>query len=184
MDAECGCKGKKGAKCDGNCGSMRKRGDSLTPLEYLDACELGIQDRSPTYIRARLDTAERLDLKCGKGSISEGEKCTKGPAQRVQPQQRGGSKVRGLKTAAKIAGAAALIGGAAYMQQTAKRNTDLRRALDPAARAKAGAQAPSKKTQLAAVMKAREAAWKKTKRPSVRDAWADGFSADSGSFDI
>jgi len=351
MDAECGCKGKKGAKCDGNCGSMRKRGDSLTPLEYLDACELGIQDRSPTYIRARLDTAERLDLKCGKGaisegekctkgtaqevikkaapialglglaagaialrrrgrkprvgdgrtvpnipktpprpgrvsspasraqaeamatrvtervkqrvrenpqkigyemqaeeiknaamrdvvqskkfqdafkrrtmtmeelaelardpdafdkwlkrtdsaltsstirsdlkcgrgSISEGEKCTKGSAQRVQPQQRGGSKVRGLKTAAKIAGAAALIGGAAYMQQTAKRNTDLRRALDPAARAKAGAQAPSKKTQLVAVMKAREAAWKKAKRPSVRDAWADGFSADSGSFDI
>jgi len=26
----------------------------------------------------------RLDLKCGKGSISEGEKCSKGPAQRVQ----------------------------------------------------------------------------------------------------
>jgi hypothetical protein len=184
MDAECGCKGKKGAKCDGNCGSMRKRSDALTPLEYLDACELGIQDRSPTYIRARLDAAERLDLKCGNGSISEGEKCTKGAAQRVQPQQRGGSKVRGLKTAAKIAGAAALIGGAAYMQQTAKRNTDLRRALDPAARAKAGAPAPSKKTQLAAVMKAREAAWKKAKRPSIRDPWADGFSADSGSFDI
>jgi len=120
MDAECGC-GRKG-KCDGNCGSMRKRSDALTPIEYLDACELGIQDRSPTYIRARLDAAERLDLKCGKGSISEGEKCTKGAAQRVQPQQRGGSKVRGLKTAAKIAGAAALIGGAAYMQQTARRN--------------------------------------------------------------
>ena len=120
MDAECGCDRK--GKCDGNCGSMRKRSDALTPLEYLDACELGIQDRSPTYIRARLDAAERLDLKCGKGSISEGEKCTKGAAQRVQPQQRGGSKVRGLKTAAKIAGAAALIGGAAYMQQTARRN--------------------------------------------------------------
>lgn len=182
MDAECGC-GRKG-KCDGNCGSMRKRSDALTPLEYLDACELGIQDRSPTYIRARLDAAERLDLKCGKGSISEGEKCTKGAAQRVQPQQRGGSKVRGLKTAAKIAGAAALIGGAAYMQQTAKRNTDLRRALDPAARAKAGAPAPSKKTQLAAVMKAREAAWKKSKRPSIRDPWADGFSFDSDSLAI
>lgn len=27
----------------------------------------------------------RLDLKCGRGSISEGEKCTKGPATRVLP---------------------------------------------------------------------------------------------------
>jgi len=182
MDAECAC-GKK-SKCDGNCSYMRKRRDSLTPIEYLDACELGIQDRSRTYIRARLDAAERFDLKCGNGAISEGEKCTKGTAQKVQPQQRGGSKVRGLKTAAKIAGAAALIGGAAYMQQTAKRNTDLRRALDPAARAKAGAPTPSNKTQLSAVMKTREAAWKKSKRPSIRDPWADGFSFDSGSFDI
>jgi hypothetical protein len=88
MDAECGC-GRKG-KCDGNCGSMRKRSDSLTPLEYLDACELGIQDRSTAYIRARLDAAERLDLKCGKGSISEGEKCHVGPAQKVQPKSKGG----------------------------------------------------------------------------------------------
>jgi len=115
-----GAKHTKPAKDGGMYG--QKRSDALTPIEYLDACELGIQDRSPTYIRARLDAAERLDLKCGKGSISEGEKCTKGAAQRVQPQQRGGSKVRGLKTAAKIAGAAALIGGAAYMQQTARRN--------------------------------------------------------------
>jgi len=29
----------------------------------------------------------RLDLKCGKGAISEGEKCTKGAAQRVQPKK-------------------------------------------------------------------------------------------------
>jgi hypothetical protein len=85
MDTECGCGKKKGRKCDGNCGSMRKRSDALTPLEYLTACEMGIQDRSSTYIRARLDTVEaRNDLKCGKGAISEGEKCTKGPAQRVQ----------------------------------------------------------------------------------------------------
>jgi hypothetical protein len=185
MDAECGCGGKKGGKCDGNCGSMRKRGDSLTPLEYLAACDLGIQDRSTSYIRARLDTAEtRNDLKCGKGSISEGEKCTKGPAQRVDPNNKkptrttGGSRVRGLKTAAKIAGAAALIGGAAYMQQTARRNTQLRRAVDPKARAKAGAPAPSQKTREIAVMKAREAAWKqkKNKKDSI---WADGFYFDS-----
>jgi hypothetical protein len=68
----------------------------------------------------------RNDLKCGKGAISEGEKCTKGAAQRVQPKRggrmRGGRKVRGLGTAAKIAGAAAVIGGAAYLQQTARRN--------------------------------------------------------------
>ena len=31
MDAECGC-GKKGGKCDGCGGSMRKRRDSLSPL--------------------------------------------------------------------------------------------------------------------------------------------------------
>jgi hypothetical protein len=82
MDGECGCKGKKGGKCDGSCGgSMRKRGDAaLTPHEYLNACDLGIQDRSRSYIRARLDAAERLDLKCGKGSISKGEKCSKGAA--------------------------------------------------------------------------------------------------------
>jgi hypothetical protein len=85
MDAECGCGKKKGRKCDGSCGSMRKRSDSLTPQEYLTACEMGIQDRGATYIRARLDVAEaRNDLKCGKGAISEGEKCTKGPAQKVQ----------------------------------------------------------------------------------------------------
>lgn len=110
MDAECAC-GKK-SKCDGNCSYMRKRRDSLTPLEYLDACELGIQDRSTAYIRARLDSAERLDLKCGKGAISEGEKCTKGTAQRVEPQK--GKKFRnsGAKKAL-LAGAA--IGGAALL---------------------------------------------------------------------
>jgi len=95
MDAECGC-GRKG-KCDGNCGSMRKRRDSLTPLEYLDACELGIQDRSTAYIRARLDSTERLDLKCGKGSISEGEKCTKGTAQRVEPKKPTNKEIRQME---------------------------------------------------------------------------------------
>jgi hypothetical protein len=113
MDAECGC-GRKG-KCDGNCGSMRKRSDSLTPLEYLDACELGIQDRSTTYIRARLDAAERLDLKCGKGAISEGEKCTKGAAQKVQPKQgkkfRNSGAKKALITGAAIGGAALLSAG-------------------------------------------------------------------------
>lgn len=93
MDAECGCKGKKGRKCDANCGSMRKRSDSLTPQEYLTACEMGVQDRSSTYIRARLDTAaSRNDLKCGKGAISEGEKCTKGKATKVEPKKAAAKK--------------------------------------------------------------------------------------------
>lgn len=84
MDGEgCNC-GKRKAKCDGSCGKKMDRNDALTPQEYLAACELGIQGRSRSYIRARLDAAERLDLKCGKGSISQGEKCTKGPATKAQ----------------------------------------------------------------------------------------------------
>jgi len=91
MDADCGtCKSGKPCSCkakkDGGCGSYGKRGDALTPQEYLAACDLGIQDRSRPYIRARLDAAERLDLKCGKGSISPGEKCSKGSAQNVDPK--------------------------------------------------------------------------------------------------
>ena len=112
MDAECGCSGKKGGKCDGSCGgAMRKRGDAaLTPHEYLGACDLGIQDRSRSYIRARLDAAERLDLKCGNGAISEGEKCTKGAAQKVQgPAQ----KAKGIASTAAILGGLAINAGAA-----------------------------------------------------------------------
>lgn len=91
MDATCTCgaKSRKGKKCscgagkkDGMCGSARKM-DSLTAPEYLDACELGINRRSNSYIRARLDAAARLDLKCGAGAISEGEKCHKGNASKV-----------------------------------------------------------------------------------------------------
>ena len=94
MDAECNaCKSGKTCSCkakkDGGCGSYGKkmdRNDALTPHEYLAACELGIQGKSRPYIRARLDAAERLDLKCGAGSISPGEKCTKGGAQNVDPK--------------------------------------------------------------------------------------------------
>ena len=98
MDGECGCSGKKGGKCDGSCGgAMRKRGDAaLTPHEYLGACDLGIQDRSRSYIRARLDAAERLDLKCGKGAISKGEKCTKGAATQVDPRAAAQKEFRTL----------------------------------------------------------------------------------------
>jgi molecular chaperone GrpE (heat shock protein) len=45
---------------------------------------------TPSTLRAVTLTpaALRLDLKCGKGAISPGEKCTKGAAQRVNPAQK------------------------------------------------------------------------------------------------
>ena len=55
----------------------------------------------------------RFDLKCGKGAISEGEKCTKGAAQRVQPKKgekpRSSAGKKALMTAAAIGGGAALL---------------------------------------------------------------------------
>lgn len=39
--------------------------------------------RSDALITMRTSTSIRADLKCGKGAISEGEKCTKGPATKV-----------------------------------------------------------------------------------------------------
>ena len=96
MDTECGATpGKQCSACksgkpcsgramkDAGCGG-KKMDSALTPYEYLSACDLGIQDRGRSYIRARLDSAERLDLKCGKGSISQGEKCRKGAATKAQ----------------------------------------------------------------------------------------------------
>lgn len=125
MDGDCGCmsKGPKGkASCDGSCGKPMKdggyakkmdRNDALTPQEYLKACELGIQNRSRAYIRARLDSAARLDLKCGAGSISEGEKCTKGTAQKA------GAKARAaLEKTAIVAGTAGTLYN--YAQSVAK----------------------------------------------------------------
>ena len=100
MDGEeCDCGNKKkgrydGGKCDCSGYSKKdmmappKRTDSLSAPKYLKAWDMGIQDRTTPYIRARLDETERLDLKCGKGAISEGEKCTKGPAMRVQQAKR------------------------------------------------------------------------------------------------
>lgn len=116
MDSDCGCGGKKGRKGGCSCSGKKdggmggpgelyapatasvrqknardsscgmRRGDSLTVHEYLAACDLGIQNQPTGYIRARLDATERLDLKCGRGSISQGEKCRKGTAQQVSPQ--------------------------------------------------------------------------------------------------
>ena len=90
-DGSCGKSMKDGAggktMKDGDCSMKKGRNDALTPQEYLAACDLGIQGRSRSYIRTRLDSAERLDLKCGKGSISKGEKCSKGAGQQARPQQ-------------------------------------------------------------------------------------------------
>jgi hypothetical protein len=88
MDGEgCNC-GKRKAKCDGNCGKKMDRNDALTPQEYLAACELGIQNRTRSYIRARLDTAERLDKKCGASGIADNKTCHvgrgKGPVGRLK----------------------------------------------------------------------------------------------------
>ena len=44
----------------------------------------------------------RLDLKCGKGAISEGEKCTKGPATKVEPKSTSGSHAKGKLSVAEI----------------------------------------------------------------------------------
>lgn len=115
MDGEgcsCGAKGRKGKKCscDGGCGYGKKM-DSLTAPEYLDACELGINRRSNAYIRARLDAEQRLDLKCGKGAISQGEKCRKGAATAVRPEVAAASRA-----AASIGTKGGLINVSSYKQ--------------------------------------------------------------------
>ena len=70
MDGEgCGCGNRKG-KCDGSCG---KKMDSA-PSPFAKGFGFDMENL-------------RIDLKCGNGAISEGEKCTKGPATKVTPQQ-------------------------------------------------------------------------------------------------
>jgi hypothetical protein len=53
----------------------------------------------------------RTDLKCGKGAISKGEKCTKGAATAVNPTAQG----KGSNTALKMAAAGGLVIGASYL---------------------------------------------------------------------
>lgn len=72
------CSGKK--RCD-KCKSSSRltRGDALTPLEYLSACELGIQRNDSNYVRGYLRTRQiREDKKCGKSGIADNKKCNKG----------------------------------------------------------------------------------------------------------
>jgi hypothetical protein len=122
MDAECGAgPGKKCSACksgkpcsgramkDAGCG-MKKMDSALTPHEYLAACDLGIQDRGRSYIRARLDSNQRLDLKCGNGSISKGEKCTKGATSKSSSR----NKTNGIRSVLENAAVIAGTGGSLY----------------------------------------------------------------------
>ena len=86
----------KGSKATRKGATKAKRSDALTPAIL------------------------RLDLKCGKGAISEGEKCTKGAAQRVQPKKGNKARSSGVKKAlmagAAIGGGAALLGAGLKMR--------------------------------------------------------------------
>lgn len=72
----CGCEGGKKGKKTCGCDTCSPKMDSLTAGMF------------------------RADLKCGKGAISEGEKCTKGPAQRVnrgkELRAKQGAKINSL----------------------------------------------------------------------------------------
>lgn len=205
MDAECGCggKGRKGkAACDGNCGGMKRdRADAaLTPHEYLAACELGIQDRSRVYIRSRLDVAERLDLKCGRGSISPGEKCTKGAAQKTDPKpaQRKGITGKALLATGLAVGGGylALKNGRAAVSEVREIGGSVKRLMESKAKLRA-VQAQNKRMGISGEgesgftrfldrlgpdkrRNALERAFKKrsAKRPRRDSVYAPGFSPD------
>jgi hypothetical protein len=113
MDAEGGCCNEKkgrgkcsacasgkpcGGTMDGDCGA--KRGDSsLTPQEYLAACDLGIQDRSRSYIRTRLTVMDSLtpatvqfrsdagSRKCGNSYIPANKQCRAGAGGGAAPRK-------------------------------------------------------------------------------------------------
>ena len=67
---------KKDAKKGKDCGCSHKN-DSLTPQEYIAACDLGIQDRNRIYIRARLDAGAGTGKKCGASHIPRAATCNK-----------------------------------------------------------------------------------------------------------
>lgn len=115
------CSGKSQPMADASCNT--KRGDALSAQDYLAACDLGIQDRSRPYIRARLDAMNALtpatvqirnDKRCGNSNIPDNKKCNAGA----------GGTLRKVGTAAAIAGGvAAAAYGASRLRQ---RGTGLR----------------------------------------------------------
>lgn len=112
MDSDCGCGGGKGKPCsckDSGCGDYQKMDSALTPQEYLAACDLGIQDRSRSYIRTRLTVMDsltpatvqfRYDKKCGASAIPDNKQCRVGAG-------GGGGLARKVATGAAIAGGVA-----------------------------------------------------------------------------
>jgi hypothetical protein len=103
---------KKGKKCSGDCGCSGAAGKgkmdgALTPQEYLDACDLGIQRRSAAYVRARLD-AMKGGTKCGNGYIGRGKKCRINQGRLASKAPTGGTR---KATAGKWLGRAASAGG-------------------------------------------------------------------------
>ena len=110
---------KKMDKKGKDCGCTHKN-DALTPQEYLDACDLGIQDRSRIYIRARLDAGT---FAAGKGS-RKGKKCGNSyiPAQSTcnQGRQDPASVRRGIKTGARVGATVAGVQGISAGMQIAK----------------------------------------------------------------
>jgi hypothetical protein len=205
MDADCGiCKSGKPCSCkakkDGGCGSYGKkmdRNDALTPQEYLAACDLGIQDRSRPYIRARLDSAARLDLKCGAGSISEGEKCSKGTAQKSDPkpaQRKGLTGKALLGTALAVGGGyLALKNGRAVVTEAREIGGSIKRLMETKAKLRA-LQAQNKRMGISgegesslsrfldrnAPNKQRNTLERAFRRPSAKrdSAFATGFTPD------
>jgi len=116
--AKCAKKGKKKGSC--GCDKGGKMDAALTPMEYLDACDLGIQDRSKSYIRARLDAmataGKGQGTKCGNGYIGRGKKCRSGAGGMARRTPKGGtgSKLqeyggRALGIGSRIASAASAI---------------------------------------------------------------------------
>lgn len=202
MDSDCGCGGKKSGGCscrgmkDSSCGDrpMRdgdtsrgpgelygrmsaRRGDSLSVHDYLQACQLGIQNQPTTYIRARLDAAERLDLKCGRGAIRQGQKCSKGTASAAQGNPH--SILRSAGQGAKIGGG--ILGGIGALQGAA-----IGAALGGPGGAIGGALGGAASGFIqgavlggaagAGVGAIQKATWRPTSRKKNRDSvWADGF---------
>lgn len=75
----------------------------------------------------------RNDLKCGKGAISKGEKCTKGPATAVQPQPQ-----NTIRNVALGVGAVAAIGGVAFGSRAFSRSLKAARKQGPEVNTPAG----------------------------------------------
>jgi hypothetical protein len=81
--------------------------DALSPQEYLDACDLGIQNKPKAYIRARLDTEDAL---------------------RQDFRSSGGQSQNNGSTARRVATGAAIAGGVAALAYGGHRSGAFRRA--------------------------------------------------------